>query len=111
MAMTAAPDLRSGMALDLPAGTPFWDNGALAGEPRGVQVKARTVPYVGTPHGEDSYAVIVTTGVLYASKDPRPSVVYVSDDVGKPYLLPTSLPGDCQDAIAADRERAYIGYR
>ena len=109
VSMTAAPGLTSGLELDLPAGTPFWDNAELTGEPRGEQVKAATVPVVATPHGAESYAVVIVTGTLYASKDPRPSVVYVREDVGRPY--PVAPAGDCADAIAADRGRAYIAYR
>lgn len=87
MAVQLPAKLRSDYRIDLPSGTPWWMNSALSGPPAG-QVGPVTVDYLGAVIGEDSRAVRIGTGIPYADKSVRPTLVYVREDVGTPRYTP-----------------------
>lgn len=108
MAVQAAAGTESRYFIDLPAGTPFYEDTQLAHK-YGTTSKAGTVPYLGPGIGADSRCVVLVTGIPYGDKQPRPTICMVPASVAKPYARP--VESSCADEIAADRGRAYIAYR
>ena len=89
MAIRTNKVVSSSSALDLPEGTPFYEDANLANK-AGTVSQDSTVPYIGLPKGETAEggarAVIVVTGQL--SDNTEPWIVYVKHDVGEPYSRP-----------------------
>ena len=107
VAVQAASGLDTNYVVDVRPGLRFWLDANLTGPGHTVS-RAGTVPYVGAVIGEPSRAIVLTTGVPYADKDPKPTVVYVDRAAVDPVAVPPLPPGDCDAAIAADREKARI---
>ena len=101
MAVQMPAKVRSDYRLDVPADTPWWTDSALAGKAAG-KVGPATLDYFGATIGEDSRAVRIGTGVPYADKVVRPTLVYVRTDVGVPYYESPDEAGGTPDLPATE---------
>lgn len=107
VAIQAAPGLTSGYRVTLPADALVYQDADLRIRMRKLD-QPETLVYIGLPIGEDvaggSRAVLIRTAQPYSSGEARLTVGYIPVALARPFGVPTPLPPDLSQAIAARDE-------